>query len=477
MLTLDFSGSGYFYTNNQDEKYHGNLYLNSEQGGIFLEIEIFHDGTPLSYLTLPLKVKYISGELTNGFKLTLMNCVRTNTHSYIGSRDTFTYAAEFMFEGIKIPQLKYDLFTQVDFVIPDVILWGGESSYKIEKDNFSLSKNLNDSSIVIYSDNQCSIEYAVFGTMLPVVQLSLLVEKITLTQKPIIIIKAQKPREFNYFLEKYKLIKRYIEIAMKKEINVVEIKSYPSKSILEENGFDYEFSIKVNSSLINVKNKTITKFSDRNSYLFSLRDLVEYGDFSSYVKNADKLEPVIDLYLDIIYSKEISAIRAFLNVTQALETYHSRFKYGGNIEGFKKRIDEVILKNRPESLNKNDKKFLLANSKGFVTLESRLAELLLAEFNIHFYTGKVDYIDFPNVIAKTRNYYTHYNEKQKMKIIKKENLTPYIQILLSILEYYLLEELGIKDVKFRRKKISDTLSNVIIGFDVRDADEKLNKNL
>lgn len=68
MSTLNFSGSGYFNVNDKDERYHGNLYLNTEQGGIMLEIDIFHEGAPLSYLVLPLEIEYISGELTNGFK-------------------------------------------------------------------------------------------------------------------------------------------------------------------------------------------------------------------------------------------------------------------------------------------------------------------------------------------------------------------------------------------------------------------------
>lgn len=165
-------------------------------------------------------------------------------------------------------------------------------------------------------------------------------------------------------------------------------------------------------------------------------------------------------------------MRAFLNVTQALETYHSRFKYGGDIKGFVERIDEVILKKRPYSARKEDTKFLMAKSKKFVTLKSRLAELLLAEFNIHFYTGKIKYIDFPNTITVTRNYYTHYDEKLKSRIIKKSELASYVRILIAILEYYILEELGFKDNEFRRSKVAESLRDIQVGFDVKDAAQK-----
>ena len=107
-----------------------------------------------------------------------------------------------------------------------------------------------------------------------------------------------------------------------------------------------------------------------------------------------------------------------------------------------------------------------------MTLESRLAELLLAEFNIFFYTGKVSYRDFPHIITKTRNYYTHYDERQKKLAINEKELSPYVRILVTILEYYLLDELGFEDVEFRRKKIWETVDNIRTGFDIRDIRKK-----
>lgn len=217
ILNLDFSGSGYFKLGNQDETYYGNLYLNSEQGGILLKIEIKNTGGPLSYLTLPLKTDYISGELTNGFKLTLYKCTRTKMQSFIGSRDTFTYEAQFMFEGIEMPKLEQDKFSQVIFTMSDIILWGEASSYKIDMNQFSLNNNDDNESIEIYADNDYSIEYFVSGAMLPVHESFLLVEEIKLTQEPVIIIKASKSQNFNYFLTKYNMIRvsKYTFISIK----------------------------------------------------------------------------------------------------------------------------------------------------------------------------------------------------------------------------------------------------------------------
>lgn len=467
-MELDFSGSGEFNIENRGNIYHGNLYLNPDQGGILLEIEVKNTGAPLSYGTLPLEIDYVTGELTSGFKLTLYKCSRLETQSFIGSRDVFTYSVQFMLEGIKISKLEEDKFSKVIFNMSDIILWGGISSYKINENLFNLS-HTNDKNITIYSDNEYLIEYYVSGKMLPTHERELLVEEIKLTQIPVIIIESKKIQKFDFFLEKYYLIKRFIEIAIKKKIYPLAIKGFSPNKLFEGERKRNQYPINVNSYLIKNEEKANTKYLESHRYLFSLDDVINYGNFNKYVENYEKLEPIIDLYLDIIHGYDITVTRAFLNITQALETYHSRFKFNGKTSDFKKRIENVILEKRSKTMRDRDRKFLMANSKKFITLESRLAELLLAEFEIRFYTGAIPYDKFPKIIAKSRNYYTHYDENLRNKIIEKENLEPYIQILMCILEYYILDELGFSDSEFRRKKVLKSLESIKTGFDIRKA--------
>lgn len=109
----------------------------------------------------------------------------------------------------------------------------------------------------------------------------------------------------------------------------------------------------------------------------------------------------------------------------------------------------------------------MANSYKFITLESRLADLLLAEFQMHFDTGDIKYYDFPSVIANTRNYYIHYDEsiKERSRILTESELSIYNRSLIYMLEYYILIELGFSDtLKIIEKlderwgRISETLS-------------------
>lgn len=149
----------------------------------------------------------------------------------------------------------------------------------------------------------------------------------------------------------------------------------------------------------------------------------------------------------------ISKRRMFLNLVQALETYHSRFKTN-NLKEFKRRIEEEILINRSDDFKEKDRKFLMAKSRKFITLESRLADLLLAEFKIYFETGDIPREKFPEVIASTRNYYIHYDEriKEKIHILNDDEVEIYNNVLISMLEYYLLMELGFRNAQKMHEK-------------------------
>lgn len=195
--------------------------------------------------------------------------------------------------------------------------------------------------------------------------------------------------------------------------------------------------------------------------LITLPELIACNSFAIYFSKVELLQPIIDLYSEILKSSEMSTTRVFLNLVQALETYHSRF-ITNDFKEFKKRIRLVILKDRPEEFVQGDMEFLMAKSNGYITLESRLADLLIAEFRICFDTGDIKRFDFPKVIARTRNYYIHYDERKRAdgRILSEEEMSIYSKTLLYMLEYYLLLELGFSDIEQIREKLNNRWENV-----------------
>ena len=133
-----------------------------------------------------------------------------------------------------------------------------------------------------------------------------------------------------------------------------------------------------------------------------------------------------------------------------------------------------ILKNRPEDFIENDKKFIMAKSNKFITLESRIAD-----FNIRFDTGDIRYLDFPNVIANTRNYYIHSDEsiKDRGRVLANSELAIYNRSLINILEYYILLELGFSNIEQFRNKLKERWGNVSDALTIRKESERMeNKN-
>ncbi|MGN1275428.1 MAG: HEPN domain-containing protein [Floccifex sp.] len=170
--------------------------------------------------------------------------------------------------------------------------------------------------------------------------------------------------------------------------------------------------------------------------------------------------------MEPFYVNYNSETRVFLNVVQALETYHSRF-ITNRIDDFKLRVDEIT-KKLPSPRADELKNYLMAKSKGFITLESRLADLLFASGNIYFDTGEIKHEDFPSIIAHTRNYYIHYDEsiKDKYILLPEDKLHIYNRSLLQILEYYILLELGFSDNIEIKKKLVERWGKASQSLDI-----------
>ena len=192
-----------------------------------------------------------------------------------------------------------------------------------------------------------------------------------------------------------------------------------------------------------------------------------------YFGKHEKLAPIVELFLEPLYVKINSNTRIFLNIVQALETYHSRF-VTNSIDEYRVKVDHLS-KARPIENAEELKKFLLANSNKFITLKSRLADLLFADGNIFFDTGKIQRNDFPSVIAHSRNYYIHYDEsiKEKYRVLSEEELQIYNRALLQILEYYILLEFGFSvDTVELKNKLIERWGNISQDLDILDISKK-----
>lgn len=87
---------------------------------------------------------------------------------------------------------------------------------------------------------------------------------------------------------------------------------------------------------------------------------------------------------------------------------------------------------------------------------------MLANREIYFDIGEIKRDEFPTIIAHTRNYYIHYDEriKEKHRVLTEKELQFYNRSLLQILEYYILLELGFSDSVVLKSKITERWGRV-----------------
>ncbi|WP_407301422.1 ApeA N-terminal domain 1-containing protein [Clostridium botulinum] len=453
-MKLNYMGSGKVYFNEQE--YRCDLYINENEGGMLIDINI--KKALASFLALPINIDFLVGELSTGFKFSLINCQRQGTKSLISEgRSVYTYYSKYLLKGVGGKDCKIIELIRTNFRVPNIMAWGDISAYKVS-DNFELSDN-DDVKKEVYKNDQFVVEYWVSNSMLPVHSYQLLKENIVLNQNGNIEIVFKNEEPIDKFVGIFNKIKRLMELSTLKNI-------YPSKITgWSNNVYDMYDQDKVERP-IDIISCDLNNEESKDNYVeirkwINLSELIDNDSFSKYFFKYELFEPVIELYLEIIHSNVISSRRIFLNIVQALETYHSRFKTN-NIDEFKKRIETVILKDRPKEFIQDDTAFLMANSRRFITLESRLADLLLAEFKIHFDTGDIKYYDFPNVIANTRNYYIHYDEaiKERGRVLIESELSIYNRSLLYMLEYYILIELGFSDIEKIRGKLKERWGSI-----------------
>ncbi|AKG05349.1 hypothetical protein AAV35_011545 [Salimicrobium jeotgali] len=470
-MKVNLSAIGYWKINNIGEKYTGDLYLNKEEGGILLYIRIPNNGPIMSYLELPLEIPFITGTTINGAEITLVNCSRISTNSRVGSEEVFGYNAQFMFNGVSFNKEEDIKFSKMTICIPGIIEWGDVSNYispDLDKEGSLIDLKIVEP-VRIYSNENYSISYYLTFSN----PFHLMKEEITLKQTPHLIIETQPIQTIEWFIKTANQMKRLIEIAVGVPLNY-------GSMIVENPEVYYEFDddekrirplevFHAYKHALSTKNST--KKIIKHDYLFSLSELRQ-ANFSQWQEIAAIMEPIIELYIDSLYNHNLSISRHFLNMVQALETYHSR-RIAYSLHDYKKRVEELV-QLRPTPLRKQDREFLLDGSKGFVILRSRLADLLLADYRFVFHTGDFKLVEFPQLIATTRNYYTHYNEKLEDKILKGEDLIIAFHILRNILEFYLLKELGFEE-DFIHERTRERIKPIITSNDLRKADKRKNQ--
>lgn len=205
------------------------------------------------------------------------------------------------------------------------------------------------------------------------------------------------------------------------------------------------------------------RFIDINLNLDKIEANFEKVFQNWFLKN-EKLKPVIDLYMGIYYHRT-SYERHFLNAVQALEAYHRLTRKNEVLPKaeHKLKIESIL------SLAPAEHKEWLRSKLNFSnepSLHERLEDLFrpikdpqnknygMAYHLFRFPSTKVE--DLIKDIKNTRNYNTHFDEKLKKKAVIGEDLVQLTNLLVIMIEYYLMAELELDEemiIKIAKEKV------------------------
>lgn len=193
--------------------------------------------------------------------------------------------------------------------------------------------------------------------------------------------------------------------------------------------------------------------SSQWEYNFTLAQLLPEKDIN---KELTLLEPVFNLYLSLFKYTDMPPEMIFLNIVQALETFHARFFYDNSKDKYFASVIERFgsCQNYPDI-----EKLLLCDTQKdknckYIILVSRLNDLLIGKNDGLFRDYYVTDAGFAQTVADTRHYYTHYGKSKEKKALKGDKLIDVIGILALLLEYNVCLKLGIDNQEKVRERLS-----------------------
>ena len=438
---MDRHFSGVFNING--EEIAGDLIYNKESGVTLLNlIQRVTDAFPIgrSYGNLDI----VTGVLNSGTIVTLFHnhCARNHTQAF--QTQQLVFVADYaIWSNRDVTNVKYH---KLECVLENALNWSGLST--IDTSGLSTIK-------IKEIDNKN--EYHWFGAKITF-STSLNCELFNLPHKEeskvverlIVSIETDEKRDASYFIAIRNKVISLISFAIRNNINIEEQYLY-----------DYDDSYDIGTHTEYFKHHLYTSehrlniHSKRLDYNFTLSQLLPEKDIQNELK---LLEPIFNLYLSLFKYKDMPPEMVFLNIVQALETFHARFFYDDSKDKYVASVNERFgsLPNYPII-----EKLLLSDTQKdenckYIILVSRLNDLLIGKYDGLFIEYYLSDAGFAQTVADTRHYYTHYGRSKEKKALKGDKLIDAIRILSLLLEYNVCLQLGIDN----QEKVREELSNI-----------------
>lgn len=427
------------------EEIAGELIYNKEKGVTMLNLIKQLTDVPIgrSYPNLDV----ITGVLNSGTTVTLFHnhCIKNHTQGF--QTQQLIFVADYsIWSKRDATNAKYN---KLECVLENALDWSGLSAV-----------DTSDLSVVKFKGNENKNKYHWFGSKITF-STSLKCElfdlphkeESTVVERLIVSIEADEKQDTSYFTAIRNKVISLISFAIKDNVNVDEqyLYDYDDSYRIGEHTEYYKHYLYTSEHRLSIHNNS------RWKYNFTLAQLLPEKDIK---KELTLLEPIFNLYLSLFKYTDMPPEMVFLNVVQALETFHARFFYDDSKD---KYVASVIDRFGSRQNYSDIEKLLLCDTQKdenckYIILVSRLNDLLIGKYDGLFSEYYAVDSGFAQTVADTRHYYTHYGKSKEKKALKGDKLIDAIGILALLLEYNVCLQLGIDNQAKVRERLSSIAS-------------------
>jgi len=390
----------------------------------------------------------ILGVTLSGKTVTLYKCFESRTRFVIGTDlSTSIYVAQFIFMGHhfeKVTDLVFSSFSIEYYYLEE---WAGITGFSFEMQddaNGKLTKHIVSYSFpeeisVNVDDFKIAISYRFTsaGTR---------IKDVLLKHDTFFKIESEQPISFEVFYSRINfLLQNFITFGLGRATRPVSVtaKNENAKFMLPDGTYIYQ-DIEIYYAVNELPDTS--KDIHPHEMLFSLRDIYATLErcLSNWFSKDTTLRPVYDLYFATLNKSSMYLTHEFLNLIQALETYHRRVIGGHYIsESDFTALQSMLISAIPDSIESDYRTSLMQRFRYIneYSLRKRLKELLTRTDSV-FKTILKNGETFVENVVSTRNYVTHFDTALESKILTGSALYWATRKLRALLEICLLVELG-----------------------------------
>lgn len=426
------------------EEITGELIYNKDNGVTLLNLVKQLTDIPVgrSYPNLDV----ITGMLNTGTAVTLFHNHCTKNHTQVLQTQQLIFVADYtIWSKSDVTDKKYN---KLECVLENALKWSGLTAIET-----------NEPFVIEIKHNENKNIYHWFGAKITFStslknELSSLPrkEKSTVVEHLVVHIESYEKKDASYFIDVRNKVISLISFAIKDNVNIEEqyLYDYDDSYLIGKHTEYYKHYLYTSEHHLSIHSNRLSEYN------FTLGQLSPEKDIQ---KELDLLEPIFNLYLSLFKYKDMPVEMVFLNIVQALETFHARFFYGDSKDKYVASVIERFgsCQNYPDI-----EKLLLCDTQKdenckYIILVSRLNDLLIGKYDGLFCDYYEADANFAQAIADTRHYYTHYGKSKEKKALKGDKLIDAIGILSLLLEYNICLQLGIDNqtkVRTRLNSIS-----------------------